>query len=61
MSYDIAQEVNIQWKKLYLPIVAGSVAVLALIGLSIICTMKKKQKNSNPDRDEPAKLDSCGM
>ena len=61
MSYDIAQEVNIQWKKLYLPIVAGSVAVLALIGLSIIFTMKKKKKNSNPDIEELAKLDSCGM
>ena len=61
MSQSIAQDVDTQWLKLYIPIVAGSVAVLGVIGLLIACTMKRKKKKINPDGDDITKQDSCGM
>ena len=61
MSHTLARDVDAQWKKLYLPIVAGSVSALAVIGVSIICAMKKKKKKSTQNGDEMAKQDPCSM
>ena len=61
ISHSIAQDVDTQWKKLYLPVAAGSVAALTVIGLSIICAMKRKKKKSNRDKDEKAEQNPFGM
>ena len=60
MSHSIAQDVDTQWLKLYIPIVAGSVVVLGVIGLLISCAMKKKKKKINRDGDEITKQVSGG-
>ena len=46
---------------LYISIAVGAVVALAMIGLSIICTMKRKKKEANFAIDDVSEQDLSGI